>query len=107
LSLIENRVSEIFWLFGNILPIGKNQTKKLVEAFGEDVSKILPELFGKLGKIVHTYPEEFNGYLEFIVQAIAYMRGETDNYPDIDVSDYEKMIQSMRIQLGSFNRKET
>jgi len=107
MSLIENRVSEIFWLFGNILPIGKNQTQKLVQVFGEDVSKALPELFSKLGKVVHTYPEEFNGYLEFILQSIKYMRGETDNYPDIDVSDYEKMLEKMRIQLGSFNRKET
>jgi len=107
MSLIENRVSEIFWLFGNILPIGKNQTQKLVQVFGEDVSKALPELFSKLGKVIHTYPEEFNGYLEFILQSIKYMRGETDNYPDIDVSDYEKMLEKMRIQLGTFNRKET
>jgi len=107
MSLIESRVSEIFWLFGNILPIGKNQTQKLIDVFGEDVSKALPELFGKLGKIVHTYPEEFNGYCEFFIQAIKYMRGETDNYPDIDVSNYEKMLETMRIQLGTWNRKET
>jgi hypothetical protein len=107
MSLIEKRVSECFWLFGNILPIGENQTKKLVEAFGEDVSKMLPELFAKKSKISMTYPEEFNGYLEFILQSIKYMRGETDSYPDIDVSDYDKMIQAMRIQLGTFKSKET
>lgn len=107
MSLIESRVSEIFWLFGNILPIGKNQTQKLIDVFGEDVSKVLPELFAKLGKVCHTYPEEFNGYMEFFVQSIKYMRGETDEYPEIEVSDYHKMIQSMRVQLGTWKREKT
>lgn len=107
MSLIENRVSECFWLFGNTLPIGKNQTEKLIQSFGEDVSKLLPELFSKMSKVCMSYPVEFNGYLEFILQSIKYMRGESDDYPEIDVSNYEQMIQAMRIQLGTFNRKET
>jgi len=104
--LDESRVRECFWLFANTLPIGENQTKALIQTFGEDISKMLPELFEKLGRICRTYPEEFEGYLEFIQQSISYMRGESDKTPDVNTEDYEKMIQIMRIQLGEWKSKE-
>jgi len=109
--LNEKRVDECFWLFANTLPIGENQTKKLVEAFGEDVSKLLPQLFSKLGNICGNNPEEFDGYLELIKNMIAYMRNETDRNPieDLDMvsEEQEKLKKHMMIQIGESKSKDS
>jgi len=102
--LIENRVRECFWLFSQTLPIGTNQTNKLIETFGEDISKELPKLITKMSDVCFSYPEDFDGYLEFIMQAIQYMRGESDDLPEVDVSDYHRMITQMRVQLGEYTK---
>ena len=73
----------------------------------ECFSKLLPQLFSKLGKICEQYPEDFDGYLEFILQSIKYMRGETDQLPDIETDEYDLMIERMRIQLGGFKNEST
>ena len=108
--LNESRVDECFWLFANTLPIGENQSKKLVEAFGEDVSKLLPELFGKLGSVCSQYPEEFDGYLDLIKNMIAYMRDETDTNPieylDMVNEEQEKLKKHMEIQLGRYKSEK-
>jgi len=88
------------------LPIGENQTKKLIETFGEDISKMLPDLITRMAQVCMTYPEDFDGYLEFISQSIKYMRGETDEMPELDTDDYDRMIQRMKIQLGEFKKIE-
>lgn len=103
--LIESRVAESFWLFSNTLPIGEKQSQRLIQAFGEDISKMLPELIQKFVQVCKTYPEEFEGYLDFISQSISYMKGESDKMPEIDVSDYNQMITQMRVQLGTYNKK--
>lgn len=109
--LNENRVEECFWLFSNTLPIGENQTKKLVEAFGEDVSKLLPELFGKLGKVCSQYPEEFDGYLDLIKSMISYMREETNTNPieflDMVIEEQDRLKKHMEIQLGRYKSKNS
>ena len=107
--LNKNRVDECFWIFSNTLPIGANQTKKLIEVFGEDVSKLLPELFSKLGKVCIQYPEEFEGYLDMIKHMIEYSREDTDQNPiefvDISEEEKEKMLKHMRIQIGQFTKQ--
>jgi len=105
--LSESRVRECFWLFSMSLPIGENQSKKLIETFGEDISKMLPQLISKMAQVCYTYPEDFEGYLEFILQSIKYMRGETDKLPEIDVEDYNRMINQMRVQLGEYDKYKT
>jgi len=104
--LNENRMRECFWLFSMSLPIGKNQTKQLIETFGEDISKELPKLISKMAQVCYTYPEDFDGYLEFFLQAIKYMREESNEPPKVDVDDYDKMLRNMRIQLGEYKREE-
>jgi len=106
LPLIENRVRECFWLFSMSLPIGENQTQKLIDNFGEDISKELPKLISKMAQVCMTYPEDFDGYLEFIIQSIIYMRGDSDELPELDVTDYNRMIMQMRIQLGEYKPKK-
>ena len=107
----KNRVDECFWIFSNTLPIGSNQTKKLVEVFGEDVSKLLPELFSQLGKVCIQYPEEFEGYLDMIKHMIEYSQEKTDENPieyvDIPEEEKEKMIKHMRIQIGEHNKQNS
>ena len=104
MTLIQNRVKECFWLFSQTLPIGQNQTNKLIDTFGEDISKALPQLITKMSDVCFSYPEDFEGYLEFISEAIQYMKGETDDLPDVDVSDYNQMITQMRVQLGEYTK---
>ena len=105
LYLINNiRANECFWIFSNTLPIGKNQTDKLVQTFGQNVAVILPDLLSKLGKVCLTYPEEFEGYLEYIQQMIKYIREETDVNPiefiEINQEERDQMMKHMRIQIG-------
>ncbi len=98
------RANECFWIFSNTLPIGKNQTDKLVQVFGQNVAVIIPNLLSKLGKICIEYPEEFEGYLDYIQQMIKYIREESDVNPiefvEISEEEKEKLYKHMELQLG-------
>ena len=99
-----DRARECFWIFSNTLPIGKNQTDKLVKTFGENVSIIIPQLLSKIGQVCLTYPEEFDGYLELILKMILYIREDIDENPlefiDVPEDEKEKLMKHMEIQIG-------
>ena len=107
--ILDNRVRQCFWLFMNTLPISKEYQKNLQEAFGENTAKILPEIIVTVQNFCMKYPEDFDGYLEFVKQSIDYMRGDSDQLPEVDLNeeDYQKMLQSMRVQLGEYKSKKT
>ncbi len=100
----KNRTDECLWIFSNTLPIGENQTDKLVKTFGQNVAIIIPNLLSKLGKVCLTYPEEFEGYLELIQHMILYIREQTDENPldsiDIPEDEKQKLMKHMELQLG-------
>lgn len=100
----KNRTDESLWILSNTLPIGKNQTDKLVKTFGQNVAIIIPDLLHKLGKVCLTYPEEFEGYLELIQKMIEYIREESNVNPlefvDISMEEREELYKHMELQIA-------
>jgi len=76
---------------------------KASQLFGVDFLKLIPDLSLTLGSQCSIYLDEFNGYLDFIEQATAYMRNETNENPVIDY-DNEKLKEHMRKSLGEFDK---
>jgi len=98
-SLDEKRVMDMFWLFSKVLPLDKTQA---TEIMGVDFLKLIPDLALVMGKQASKYPDEFNGYLEFIKQATAYIRHETDEQPNID-QNQEEVFEQMKKSIKEFD----
>ncbi len=94
------RVMDMFWLFSKVLPIDTTQATKIM---GVDFLKLIPDLALVVGKQASKYPDEFNGFLEFISQATKYIRGETDEQPNID-QDVVSMNLQMTKAIEDFNK---
>ena len=94
------RVMDMFWLFSRVLPLDPKQATKIM---GVDFLKLIPDLALVLGKQASKYPDDFNGFLEFIKQATAYIRNETDEYPNIDQNEIEMNLQ-MTKAIEDFNK---
>ncbi len=94
------RVMDMFWLFSKVLPIDLEKSTKIM---GVDFLKLIPDLALVVGKQASKYPEEFNGYLEFIKQATAYIRNETDEQPNID-QNQDELNLLMNNAIEDFNK---
>jgi len=97
-----DRIREMFWLFGFVLPIEGAQNKEAIKAtFGHALEEFLPDLMIMLAQYCQRNPELFDMYLTFIQESILYMRNETDKHPEVEVprEEYEKF---MMIQLGKY-----
>lgn len=103
--LNKDRVRECFWLFGLILPIGKEYQDKINAAFGADISKLIPDITNTIGNLCMQDPEAFDGYLTFIQEAIEYMREERDNLPQVEMP-YEQYQEFMQTQLAKARELE-
>jgi len=93
----------MFWLFSKVLPIGDSDKSKASQLFGIEFTKLIPDLALTLGSQCSKNLDDFNGYCEFILEAVAYMRNETNDQPEIDYSN-EKLKQHMRDSLTEFDR---
>lgn len=93
------KIREAFWLFSNTIPIQEKYKKNLEEIFGKQFSEEIPKVIDLVAKVCLEYPAEFNGYLQFMKQAIAYMENERKELPEVD-TDMIKIKQIMDIQLG-------
>ncbi len=102
-ELDPSRVKEMFWLFSKVLPIEKEQIKNCEKVFGTDLTKLIPDLSLTLASQCGKYLEDFNGYLEFIKQATAYMRNESNEQPDIDY-DPEELKKHISDQVTEFDK---
>jgi hypothetical protein len=93
------RIRDMFWLFTKVIPFQQNKASKV---FGIDFIKLIPDLSLVLANQCIKYPEDFNGYLEFIKQATAYLRGETDEYPNVGEVQ-EVLEKAMNKSIQEFN----
>ncbi len=94
------RIMDMFWLFSKVLPIDTTQATKIM---GVDFLKLIPDLALVVGKQASKYPDEFNGFLEFIKQATQYIRGETDEQPNIDQNE-EELKKLMNKSIEEFDK---
>ena len=99
-TLDPKRIMDMFWLFSKVLPIDTTQATKIM---GVDFLKLIPDLALVVGKQASKYPDEFNGFLEFVKQATQYIRGETDEQPNIDQNE-EELKKLMRNSIEEFDK---
>lgn len=100
--LDSNRIREMFWLFGLVLPIDSIQNKEAIKVtFGHALEEFLPDLMIVLAQYCQRNPEKFEMYLDFINDAVSYMKSETNKHPEVEMprDEYEKF---MMIQLGRY-----
>ena len=87
----------MFWLFGMVLPLEGAQNKEVIKnTFGHGIEEIIPDLMIILSQYCERNPEQFESYLQFFIEAIAYMTEETNKHPEIDM-DYEEYQRAMKI----------
>jgi len=94
------RVMDMFWLFSKVLPVDRKQASIIM---GVDFVKLIPDIALVMGKQASKFPDEFNGYLEFIKQATAYIRNETDEQPNID-QNQDEVFKQMRKSIEEFDK---
>jgi len=82
-DLDPSRVKEMFWLFSKVLPI-YGEKAKTDKIFGVDFLELVPDLSLTIADLCKKDLDTFDLYLDFILEAIAYMRNETDDLPDVD-----------------------
>lgn len=93
-DLIPSRVDEMFFLFGNILPIYKTENRAALEGvMGAGLADVIPQIMKQISTLALEYPDDFNGYLEFFKEAIDYMRGDSNNSPAVDTSELNEIVQ--------------
>lgn len=93
------RVLEMWWLFARVLPLDEADLKNAGELFGVNFAKLLPETCNTLGNECSKNLESFDMYLTFIIQAINYMRKETNEQPIID-HNQEEIQKQMRESIA-------
>ncbi len=107
MTLQIEKIREMWWLFGMILPLEGAQNKEAIKvALGHGLEEIIPDLMVVISQYAERNPEEFEMFCEFIVEALDYMRGERKNHPALDNINYEEYRESMMIQLGRFTKSE-
>jgi len=82
-ELNKNRVREMFWLFSQVLPLAKEDETTTRAVFGKSVAEILPEIAKTIGHTATNHLEMLDEYFDFVKQAIAYCRNETDAQPEV------------------------
>lgn len=79
------RLRKMFFLFGLILPKPDDMTNEGLKAiFGDELKNLLPLVFKQICDSMEKNLELSESYLDFMTQAIAYAKQETDYFPDIE-----------------------
>ncbi len=105
-ELIPARVDEMFYLFSKVLPIygDKAKTDKI---FGIDFLQLIPDLSLTVSDLAKKDLEFFDQYLTFIQEAIDYMRGASNDYPDVDQEVSQTGEMAKAIENFEKNAKPT
>jgi hypothetical protein len=84
MTLQEKRVAEMFHIFGQILTYGENQTFNL-QGTPIPIKEVVPAIMSELSKIAIRNEEKFEGLADWMVEAIFYMKGDSDELPKMEV----------------------
>jgi hypothetical protein len=82
-ELIKSRVDEIFYLFSKVLPIYGDKAKS-DKIFGIEFLQLVPDLCLTVSNLCKKDLEFFDMYLTFFQESIDYMRGVSNDLPDVD-----------------------
>lgn len=91
MTLDNSRIDKIFWLFGAVLPIPENDSrKKALEAVvGGKLEVIIPQFMKLLSLMLKENPEAAEMWFTFFSQSIAYIKNESDKMPDNSMTEEE------------------
>lgn len=106
MTLDIKRIREMWWLFGYVLPLDTETHKEAIKlALGHGLEEIIPDLMIVVSQYAERNPEDFEMYCEFVVEALQYMRGETNKHPVTDTprKEYER---EMLFNLGRYTKSE-
>jgi len=107
-EIIPARVSEMFYLFSKVLPI-YGEKAKTDKIFGIEFLQLIPDLSLTVADLCKKDLELFDQYLTFFQEAIDYMRGVSNDYPDVDqtveqngevqkaIDNFEKNAKSVKL----------
>jgi len=106
MTLIISRIREMFWLFGAIIPVDSMSNKETIKAsFGHGLEEIIPDFMIVLSQFAEKYPEDFEMFMQFFVEALGYMRGDREKHPAIEGMTEDDYRQEMLIQLGRYTKQ--
>jgi len=86
------RLRKMFFLFGLTLPTGddiQNETFKTL--FGGELKQFIPIVMQQICEEMIKHPDSSEGYLDFIVEAISYAKGDSDELPSIEGKTSEEI----------------
>lgn len=90
MTLDEAKIEEMYWLFMKILPINSPKyQEKIKQGLKFNIVPLLPEIFGLLSQYSNLNKQTFEMYLEFLNEAIQYMKGNRDNWPETEQTEFE------------------
>jgi len=91
------RTREMFWLLNMVLPLSQAENKGY-KFLNYSAVEIIPAIISACTQLAVKMPDEFGGYLVFVKEAIEFILGERDTFPetDEDPEDIKKfyLIQS-------------
>jgi len=107
MTLDIKKIREMFWLFGMVLPLEGAENKEVIKAtLGHGLEEIIPDIMVLISQYAERNPEEFESYMEFIKEALDYMRNEREDHPAVEGTTYEDYKQTMLINLGRYTKSE-
>lgn len=83
--LIKDRVTPIFRTFGKLLNIDDNTMTDLGNGIIMPIGTMIPTLMVFLAELTKQHEEDSEGILNWITDAILYMKGELNEFPTIDL----------------------
>ncbi len=91
MTLDNDRIDKIFWLFGNILPIPQDDAKrKALEAIvGGKLQTIIPQFMHMLSIMMKQNHEVSEMWIEFFSQSLDYIQCISDESPQVDLPQGE------------------
>ena len=106
MTLDIKKIREMFWLFGMILPIQDENKEAIKATLGHGLEEVIPDLMIVISQYCERNPEEFESYMQFLIEALAYMRNERKDHPAVEGTTFEDYKESMFIQLGRYTKAE-
>jgi len=91
MTLDNSRIDKVFWLFGNIMPLPEDESKKkaLEAIIGGKIEQTVQQFMKLLSLMIKQNPDDAEMWIRFVSQSIRYMQRETDKMPDTDMSEEE------------------
>lgn len=99
MTLDNNRIDETFWLFGLVMPIPEDDSKKkaLEGIVGGKLETVIPQFMKMLGLMIKQNHETAEMWIKFVSESLDYIQKKSDKLPEVDIPQ-EEINRLIRIQ---------